>query len=247
MNNVNLGEQHHPEKLDADAVCAQCSTVNAEGTLLCKVCGNNLRDQRSRRMQADQVMDLEHTGYKRRAWVSALLFVLATAVIVSTLFNQELIVNWMIGVTEETSTQELLWIGEYDDYFQPLTQRLSQAAITAESAAAALQDGPIAADISGIYALFDGETFLGSAIFQVDGEEAYFVAYLNNGDEIRGVARPEAGRFIAIPDYTAMNLEGRVYPITGVAIPQGDGMAECMGDDGSQRINCMAFRMPDGS
>lgn len=38
------------EHLDADAVCELCGNVNPEGTLLCKQCGNNLRDQRSRRM-----------------------------------------------------------------------------------------------------------------------------------------------------------------------------------------------------
>ena len=50
---VNPQDHHeHVEHLDADAVCEACDTVNPEGTLLCKTCGNNLRDQRARRMKA---------------------------------------------------------------------------------------------------------------------------------------------------------------------------------------------------
>jgi len=246
MNNANPDGAAHIEKLDADAVCAQCNTVNAEGTLLCKICGNNLRDQRSRRLLADQAMDLEHTGKRRRAWVSGLLFVLALGLIASTLMNQEMIINWFVGITEEASTHELLWQGEYDDYFAPLVDQLSGAQVTAESAAAALQAGPSPSEIPGIYALFNGEQYLGRAILHVDGVEAYFVAELVNGeDEIRGVARLESGSYIAIPEYTAINRRGRIFPVTGVAIPKGNGSAECMGDDGFERATCMAFRLPD--
>ncbi|MCX5757207.1 MAG: hypothetical protein NTU83_01615, partial [Candidatus Hydrogenedentes bacterium] len=41
------------ERIDADAVCEKCGTVNPEETLLCKTCGNNLRDQRLHRVQSE--------------------------------------------------------------------------------------------------------------------------------------------------------------------------------------------------
>lgn len=247
MNNVNLGGGLGVEKLDADAVCAQCSTVNVEGTLLCKVCGNNLRDQRTRRLQADQAMDMEHTGQRRRAWVSGLLFILAIGLIVSTLVNQELIVDWLINVQSpaETSLSEL-WTGEYDAYFAPMMAELAQAEMDGERAAAALAEAPETTELAGIYALYDGETFLGTANFQLEEQEAYFVALLQDGAEVRGVARSESDQFIIMPDYAAMTgRRGQLLAISGVAIPQGNGAAECMGDNGFERASIMAFRLPD--
>ncbi|HOJ68818.1 MAG TPA: hypothetical protein PLH06_08470, partial [Candidatus Hydrogenedentes bacterium] len=52
--------------LDADAVCAQCGMVNPEGTLLCKNCGNNLRDQRMLRLQADEALQGRETAAEQR-------------------------------------------------------------------------------------------------------------------------------------------------------------------------------------
>src|SRR5690606_8944065 len=109
------------------------NTVNAEGTLLCKVCGNNLRDQRMIRLTADQAMDLEHTGRGRRTWVSGILFVLAVVLIISTLLNQEIIVNWMVGVPgAEPAGGVALWRGQYDDVFDEMMDDLAEAGITEE-------------------------------------------------------------------------------------------------------------------
>lgn len=243
MNNVNLGGASPVEKLDADAVCAQCNTVNAEGTLLCKVCGNNLRDQRYRRMQADQAMDLEHTGQRRKTWLSGVFFVLAIGLIVSTLMNQEMIVAWLIQ--DEAPSTDLLWTGEYEAYFQPMFEEIDAAALTAETATAAVQNIAPGNALEGVYALFDGESFLGTASFRIEGEDAYFAARLENGREVRGLARLEANNYIAIPDFSGIDDRGGITPISGVAIPQENGAVECMGDDGEKRSSFMAFRLPD--
>ncbi len=242
MNNANLGGEIHVDKLDADAVCAQCNTVNTEGTLLCKVCGNNLRDQRNRRMQADQAMDLEHTGQRRRAWLSGVFFVLALVLIASTLMNQELIVEWLIE--EEAPPTGLLWTGQYDAYFHPMFEEIEAAGLTPESAAA-LQVATPSDTLEGVYALFDGDTFLGTASFRIEGEDAYFAAMLENEREVRGIARLEANNYIALPDFSGIDHRGGVTPISGVAIPQEDGAVECMGDDGQERSSFMAYRLPD--
>jgi hypothetical protein len=242
MNNANHGGEFHVDKLDADAVCAQCNTVNTEGTLLCKVCGNNLRDQRNRRMQADQAMDLEHTGQRRRAWLSGVFFVLALVLIASTLMNQELIVEWLIE--EEVPPTGLLWTGQYDAYFRPMFEEIEAAGLTPESAAA-LQVATPSDTLEGVYALFDGDTFLGTASFRIEGEDAYFAAMLENEREVRGIARLEANNYIALPDFSGIDHRGGVTPISGVAIPQEDGAVECMGDDGRERSSFMAYRLPD--
>lgn len=243
MNNANLGGAYPIEKLDADAVCAQCNTVNAEGTLLCKVCGNNLRDQRNRRMQADQAMDLEHSGQRRRAWLSGVFFVLALTLIASTLINQELIVEWLIE--EEAPSTDLLWTGQYNAYFQPMFEEIEATGLTPEAAAAVVENFTPGDTLEGIYALFDGETFLGTASFRIEGEDAYFAAKLENDREVRGVARLEANNYIAIPDFSGIDHRGIVTRISGVAIPQENGAVECMGDDGQERSNFMAYRLPD--
>lgn len=248
MNNANPGGAFHVDKLDADAVCAQCNTVNVEGTLLCKVCGNNLRDQRNRRMQADQAMDLEHTGQRSRTWLSGLLFVLAIGVIIATLVNQEMIVDWLINVQSANEPSlELLWTGDYDAYFQPMFEEIDIAAVDAESAAAARLQAPQSTDLEGVYALFEGDTYLGAACFRLEGEDAYFAAKLEDeGSEVRGLARAESDNYIAVPDFTAVSRRrGQLQSFTGVAIPKGDGTVECMGDNGTVRISFMAYRMPD--
>lgn len=247
MNNVNLGGAFNVEKLDADAVCAQCSTVNAEGTLLCKVCGNNLRDQRNRRLQADQAMDLEHTGQRRRAWLSGVLFILGIGLIVSTLLNQELIVDWLVNVQEpaEPSLAEL-WTGEYDAYFQPMVDALELADVDGESAALALAEAPTSTELEGLYALYNGDAFVGTASVRFEGEEVYFVAQVADGNEFRGVARTESDHFIALPDFSAFSgRRGRYSSISGVALPVGDGVLECKGNSGSERLTILAHRLPD--
>ena len=50
MAERNVPRQHSAERVDADAVCARCGAVNPEDSLLCKVCGNFLRDLRGRRL-----------------------------------------------------------------------------------------------------------------------------------------------------------------------------------------------------
>jgi len=247
MNNVNLGGAFNVDKLDADAVCAQCSTVNAEGTLLCKVCGNNLRDQRNRRLQADQAMDMEHTGQRRRAWLSGVFFILAIGLIISTLVNQELIVDWLINVqTPAEPTLAELWTGDYDAYFRPMVEELDLLGVDAESAAAALAAGPPSTELEGLYALYDSDTFVGTANVRLEGEDAYFVAHLADGNEVRGVARSEADHFIALSDFSAISDDrGDLSSITGVASPQGDGVLECKGNSGSDRVTILAHRLPE--
>ena len=247
MNNVNLGGAFSVDKLDADAVCAQCSTVNAEGTLLCKVCGNNLRDQRTRRLQADQAMDMEHTGQRRRAWLSGLLFILAIGLIISTLLNQELIVDWLINVQApaEPALAEL-WAGDYEAYFQPMIEELDMAAVDGESAAAALEAGPVSTELEGLYALYDEDFFVGTAYVRLEGEDAYFVAHFTEGNEVRGIARSESEHFIAVPGFSAILSErGELSSITGVASLQSDGVLECKGNSGSTRVTILAHRLPD--
>ena len=60
LQNQNEASEYGP--IDADTVCEKCATVNPEETLLCKSCGNNLRDQRIERMARGGAIELGDVG-----------------------------------------------------------------------------------------------------------------------------------------------------------------------------------------
>ncbi len=246
MNSDNYGEIPHPEKLDADAVCAKCNTVNSEGTLLCKTCGNNLRDQRAIRLAADQAMDLDQTGLRRRTWLSGIMFLLALGLIISTLLNQELIVEWLSGggSTPVSAAQEL-WRGPYNEIFDPMVTALSATNVTEERALAALETPVASTSLNGVYALFFDDTFVGSAMARLDGSDLYVVALLDNGDEVRGRAVEEGNHFTATPENLAVQNRGRISAARGVAMPQGGGVVDCIGGETSRNpVTFSAYQMP---
>lgn len=246
MNSDNFGGAAHPETLDADAVCAQCNTVNSEGTLLCKVCGNNLRDQRAIRLAADQALDLEYTGRRRRAWVSGAMFVLAIFLIISTLLNQEMIVSWLIGVGSSSApVASVLWSGPYRDVFDPMVQALEARAVTEESARSAMETPADLGTLDGIYGLFQGDTYVGAALARLDGSDLYFVALLENGGEARGRGVAEGNHYTATAEHSAIQERRGIVPVRGVAMPQGGGVVDCIGDDNVRiPVSLTAYRMP---
>jgi hypothetical protein len=244
MNTNNNEGRMRPEALDADAVCAQCNTVNSEGTLLCKTCGNNLRDQRSIRLAADQAMDLERTGHRRKTWVSALMFLIAIGVIVATLLNQEQIVEWMIDADAGTVDPAELWEGDAEARFAPMLEALEAAGVNEEAARAALSAGGGGDVLDGAYAIFVGDDYLGAGYAQFDGTELYFVALLDSGEEIRGRAEPRGNYYAAMPENAAFRRGSRLGEVRGVAMPQGNGVVECIGDYGNEQLSFIAYRLP---
>lgn len=247
MNTENTGGEAHPESLDADAVCAQCNTVNAEGTLLCKSCGNNLRDQRTLRLAADQEMDLERTG-RHRNWMSGLLFVMAIGLIIATLVNQDRIVQWLIS-PPGTSGAALagLWQGENNDIFNPLLDELMAANVDEEAARLALESTASSGALGGVYALFANDEFAGSANVVVQEDDLYFVALLESGEEVRGRAVPQGNYYAAQPEFAGYRNRRGIGGGQGVAMPQGNGYVECIVDidrsDGP--VSFIAIQMPD--
>ena len=81
----DTSEEHHT--LDADAVCGACGTVNPEGTLICKQCGNNLRDQRHQRMHAADAEIGVDTAQSRRRIIDIGLGVFGILVVAWAVIN----------------------------------------------------------------------------------------------------------------------------------------------------------------
>ncbi len=244
MNSEFQGEEHHPEKLDADAVCIQCGTVNSEGTLLCKICGNNLRDQRLQRMNADQALDTDNAGGKQRVWASPLLFVLAVGIIIYTVYNQDAIVESIMGSQiAPQATAEDLWQGATGRTIDTLLSDLDAQLPTEEIAIDAYTNRADGESLSGIYVLFADNIFIGSANVLVEDDTLYFGARLESGEEIRGQAESKGDFYLMKHESGGMEIRNRLYTVQGVASPQGNGAIECVGDDGREHFTCMAYRL----
>lgn len=242
MNSDYQGGEGQSEKLDADAVCIQCGTVNAEGTLLCKVCGNNLRDQRSRRMTTDQALETGETGLNIRNWLSPVMFLLAVTLILFTLFNQDAIVNWMVGVqSSEFEGPELLWLGNDSGELDELVDELRDNMPTEEQALAARDDPAVSDGLSGIYALFADGVYVGAANARFDDDGFYFSALLESGEQVRGRAISQGTHYIMVPDDGGVRSRNQMRPVRGVASPKGNGVIECVGDDSLDNYSCMAY------
>jgi len=235
----------HQEKLDADAVCIQCGTVNAEGTLLCKVCGNNLRDQRVRRLASDQALESAGAGPRRRVWASAVFFVLAVALIISTLFNQEMIVSWLMDVQAGTRLGPSdLWNGAPSTSLNELAESLESTFPTEELALQARDTPSPGTSMSGMYAVFSGEQFVGAANIRETGNTLHLVAVLNGGEQLRGLATLQGDYYVMVPESGGLDSGRRIIAIQGVASPVAGGVVECVGDDSRSRYSCMAYRLP---
>ncbi len=244
MNINHQDDSHHPEKLDADAVCIQCGTVNDEGTLLCKACGNNLRDQRNRRMRTDQALELDQVGSKRRLWASSAAFILAVGLIISTLYNKEMIVNWLMDVNagSERGPSDM-WRGEHSETIDLLVADLELNLPTEDVALEARLNASDSSDLGGIYVLFVDDNFVGSANVLIDGEELFFGALLESGEELRGYATLQGNYYVMAPESGGMKRRRRRVAVRGVALLQGGGVVECMGDDTETRYSCLAYKL----
>ena len=242
MNMDHLGGEGHAEKLDADAVCIQCNTVNAEGTLLCKVCGNNLRDQRAQRLNADQELETGPRTPKLRSWLSPVFFLLSVTLILSTLYNQDMIIDWMIGLQSGKVTgPEALWQGEESTLMDALVDDL-QANLPSEEDALEARDSYTASPrLDGMYVLFSEDVYVGAANVQTDDEGLYFAALLDSGEQLRGRANLQGNYYLLVPNSGAIQLRNRMNPIQGVASPVGNGTVECVGDDLRERFSCIAY------
>jgi len=187
------GVEHH----DYDAVCEACDEVNPPGTLLCKTCGNNLRDQQARRFATQGTPELQDDSLLKqpRRFVAAVLVVVGILLVFGVALNSENIGTWLIEtqMTETTggtaASAELFWTGESASVFDDMMRALERAPITSEEVAEAefAQTGEL---LTGRYFLkdgdYDGAAIVGQAYVYLDAEEIYFVATIQSEYEIRG-------------------------------------------------------------
>lgn len=232
------GVEHH----DYDAVCEACDEVNPPGTLLCKTCGNNLRDQQQRRfanLGAPEIQD-ESLLKQPRRFLAALLSVFGIVVIIWVALNSDNIVQWLTDAqmkstaSSSAATAERFWTGESASVFDDMLRALERAPITAEEIAVAdiTQTGTLA---TGRYYLkdgnYDGAVIIGQAYVYCDENEIFFVAKIPPGYEIRGTATYELQALDV-----GIRFQGQFAGGLGQGQILEDGSIACYGEAGADSI-----------
>lgn len=221
------------ERIDADAVCEQCGTVNPEDTLLCKTCGNNLRDQRLRRVQSERPSEDTLLEAKRLTWLTKVLGVVGTLVVIFVAINFGRIEQAMTNASSsDTGDPRTYWSGEASTTLNELAVELKSNPVTPQETAYAMEHHIQDEAVDGRYVLVDREqdTPIGQGIVRADGDTFYFVALLSKDSaEIRGCAYLEGSARIASRDKCALELDGQRYLASGFAQRVPDGGFECFG------------------
>lgn len=256
------GGRQVAEHLDADAVCAQCGTVNVEETLMCKVCGNNLRDQKLMRLNAEAQLDGEAAGSSRRQWLARTLSVIGVLVCFLALYKIDAIQQWMISAqTEGGITADENWFGAQSVLFDRLSAELKANLPTPEEAEAAMQAVTPTTQYEGYYVLTVEGKQVGSALLREsaqappppagqEGEAVIrqtrydFVATLGPA-EVRGNASLRENSLSADWTSSAVRNNGEYIPASGVVIQQPNGTFEgyAKTEGGEQGYSFVAYRL----
>ena len=229
MSSEVLGAVGHVDNLDADAVCVQCSTVNPEGTFICKTCGNNLRDQRSMRMVADQMMDGEGITSTKRQWLPVARTILLILIVLYVALNLSSIESYLVRSQLATVDNiQALWTGTDSAIYAELAVGL--AVVPSPQELSEARNNPVANEtIDGKYVIVSRDRRIGLANVSQQGTSIYFVAQLLSGQKLRGKALASQ-KFIRFNWESAGYLSADLYTaVAGVAQRKPDGTLEIFG------------------
>lgn len=251
MSDQELGQyETHADDLDADVVCQECELVNAPGTLICRQCGNNLRDQRVRRLAAMHEGDLEDKSERRSRLLSGLLSVFGLLAILYVSLNVGNIEKWMVGVqTEGDRTDPGYWTGEQGAVFDAMVQDLQATPPTKEQMDAAQSNPPAFTDFEGRYLVTlptnTEERVIGVASVRKQDGNLYYCAILDDGSQIRGIATEDNASRISTTD-GVLNRQGQRTAGVGFAqrTEQGKLTIVGAGDETDDQFRAVAYRLP---
>lgn len=251
MSSGGFESQAVGDRLYADAVCAQCGTVNPEGTLICKTCGNNLRDQRALRLTADQILVGAGEPIERRKFFLGSLTVLGILLVLWTGMNVDSIADWLIRIQKpNTDTASLLWQGSGAAVFDALAKTLQEEAPDMDVLRTAITNPDRGETYDGWYAVTIpsplGPRVVGVATVQQEDNALLFVARVGGGTEIRGRAQVQGTAMTARWEDAGVLLQGKYVAASGVAVRRPDGRFECFGqsEDSDVGYDFSVYRAP---
>jgi len=252
MSSGGFESQAVGDRLYADAVCAQCGTVNPEGTLICKTCGNNLRDQRALRLTADQILVGEGEPIERRKFFLGSLTVLGILLVLWTGMNVDSLADWLIRIQKPTTdTASLLWEGSEAAPFDALAKDLQEESPDAEVLRTAITNPDRSEAYDGWYAVTIpspiGPRVVGVGNVRQEGDALLFVARLGGGTEVRGRAQVQGTSVTAGWEDAGVLLQGEHVAASGVAVRRPDGRFECFGqsEDSDIGYDFSLYRLPE--
>ncbi|MBI1319010.1 MAG: hypothetical protein GC168_08675 [Candidatus Hydrogenedens sp.] len=238
--------------VDADAVCGVCGIVNTDGTLLCRGCGNNLRDQKLRRLQAEVPADMD-SGVSTRMIVRGVFGVVGLLLLLIVALNVESIADSMVGGGNANDPVARFFKGPDSVTYEALSTAASGLAATPDTIAAALDSPPAAGVVDGEYIIVDANPYgaseiLGTASVVSEGDVRRFAVRLSNGYELRGFGHSQGTKAFRC-DWEDMALrtpEGAIVSASGVAVRQTDGGLECFGQSELDELSygAVAYRVP---
>ncbi|MFP4500546.1 MAG: hypothetical protein ACLFTT_06055 [Candidatus Hydrogenedentota bacterium] len=225
------------DRFDADAVCAECGTVNPEDTLICKVCGNNLRDQRARRMAKETGAQLPTAqGHPGRTWVSGVLVALGLLLVLWVALNAEHLARGMIEAMGEDQGYSLgLWSGEEGARLDALSESLDAATPDLDAQMVAIRDSAVVEEYAGLYVITQESTAEGMrprglALVQKDEDGKYYFVGHTKLVKVRGTAHIEKENGWLMVDRAGYREGTRERLVHGAAMKLPEGGIECYGE-----------------
>lgn len=245
------------DRIEADAVCEKCSEVNPPGTLLCKKCGNNLRDQRLERLAIETGADAAVDKAKPRRLLSGLLTVFGLLLILWTVNNvaNGNIERWMTeGMTaqhDSATDPQYYWSRRSSAPFDELREQLRQNPISRREAGLAMETPAALGDLGGRYLIqrrgLRASQPIGEACARQDGNTVYFVAILYDFPdvEIRGQAESKGARTVE-SRLIGVQRRGGIDAAYGYADLDETGQLACFGATwaGSEQYEASILRVP---
>ncbi len=236
-------------KIDADAVCVQCGTVNPEGTLICRTCGNNLRDQRRLRLQAEEQLRGGEELPSPRKIVLGIIAVIGTVLIIFAGINADRIMLWLVSSSDYSATNP--WTGEIGKQLSVMVEDLKMQVLASNQIYSVIQRPINAESPEGIFVIAirdkeDNIVPVGKAMVKNRGDDYLFTALLDNGAQVRGIAQKQEQRLVAYWDRTACEWKGQKGSASGIVSKREDGKYEGYGgtDLTNENFGFYAFKLP---
>lgn len=251
MHDPTHDQQPLVDFADADAVCEACDMVNPEGTLICKQCGNNLRDQRARRVAQGIMKESEHDPGRNLRFLTGAFAALGILVILWLALNAEQVLSSLSGIDTTSTAQNLretFWEGDDAELYQSMLNELLANPVNESvfnNIPAQTSEG---GSLDGRYVLRRAEGFgpplLGQALVRTEDGIAFFVAQMQEDIEIRGAlesldpARPSS-------IHCAVRIDGDYSAAFGFAQRNEDGSYTCLAQTGeeSEYQTALIFRL----
>lgn len=242
------------EQIDADAVCESCGTVNPEETLLCKTCGNNLKEQRQRRISSNFATPppVSARTVSLRA-LTGLLSVLGILVILFVVLNLADIEAALVEAMSGAPSTSDVWSGETGRVLDEMALELNQYPSSNSDMFEAISNALVEDSFNGRYVIvtpsdLSRRGIVGEANLRKIGDQVYFVAKPRAANtQIRGVAHLSEIDGTVKPivyDSGAAEHEGNRFPVKGFSTMLQDGGHLAVGQaDNGYLLEVLAFRI----